>query len=118
MKDLSLRQLFDFYVDTARWCTSDLPYSSQKEIEYNLLEQFAADVWTFFHDANLRKLHDEGLISNEAMSLSQEIRKLWLELEPTVQATSWSAAALATDQRWAVLFSRCGKLLSQLRADG
>jgi hypothetical protein len=114
MKELSLDDLYECYANTTKRITSDLQTLSNEEIEYILFEQFCVDVWSFFHDDNLGKLHTAVMISDKAVLLSQNIRSLWLELEPTAQKTSWSTGALKNDPKWSKLLSMCSDLQSLL----
>jgi hypothetical protein len=66
-------------------------------------------VWSFLHESSLSKLLRAGLISDEMVTLSQEIRKRWLEL----QKRSWEIGEIKTSIVWRELFELCDRVKSK-----
>ncbi len=110
MSDISVDRLFELYYDAIKRCTSKITSLSDEEIEYNLYEEFDIAAISFFHVDSLTKLFTAGLINEEAKTISQEIRKVWIEL----QKDNWNIEEIKNDSSWKHLFSLCDKLLSQL----
>jgi len=110
VNSIQVQKLHELYIDTARQCFSGLTTLSDEEIEHRLFEEFDVGVHSFFHDDNLKELLKAGLIGQEAVLLSREIRKTWIELENT----NWTIGEIKTHSRWARFFSLCDQLLADL----
>ncbi len=110
MKKISDRELYDFYLDTFRHCTSKLLSLSDEEIGHELFEEFDAGAHSFLHGHNLARLYRKGYISREALQDSKEIRRKWIELHAPVP----SIAEIKSSNRWRDLFEHCDKLLRKL----
>lgn len=86
----------------------------EKEIEYNLFEEFDVGAHSFLHATSLDKLRQADLINDEALRASKEIRRMWLEL----QDSSWTTEEIKVDAKWRNLFSLCDRLLRILKRPG
>lgn len=110
MKSVTIEQLHELFCDAATHCTSEVLLQSDDEIEHHLFEEFDVGVHSYFHDENLKKLVDAGMISKEVVLASQEIRKAWIELE----SMNWTLGEVKSHPRWKRLFSLCDGLLVHL----
>lgn len=110
MNKITIEQLHELYVDTAKRCSSEITALSDEEIEYNLFEEFDVGVRSFFHDDNLHKLLDGGMITKEIVLLSRDIRSRWIELNET----NWTISVIKSNPSWNQLFSSCDKLIALL----
>lgn len=110
MNQISIDQLYELFVDTAKRCSSATASLSGEEIEYNLFEEFDVGVRSFFHDDNLSKLVEAGMIGTEAIPISQEIRSRWIELEES----NWTIDEVRNHPEWRRLFALGDSLLALL----
>ena len=110
MNKITNKQLFDLYVDTANRCSSDVKLLTDEEIEYNIFKEFDVGVMSFFHDDNLNKIIDEGVIKKEAFQISKEIRNRWIELDKN----NWTINEIKSHPVWNSLFFSCDRLIALL----
>ena len=80
MNAIPVETLYELFVDTAKRCSSEIVSLGDEEIEYNLFEEFDVGVRSFFHDDNLTKLVEAGMIRKEAVTICQGIRSKGIEL--------------------------------------
>lgn len=99
------------FIDTASRGSSRIFSLSDEEIEYDLFEEFDVGVSTFFHDDNVNKLVEAGLIDKDALPICRGIRKRWIELE----SRKWKVGEIKCDPQWKRLFSACDQLLKLTR---
>jgi hypothetical protein len=112
VNEITTEQLYDLYLDTARKCTSRINSMSDEDIEYNLYEEFDIGVLSFFHTDSLSRLFDAGKISEKTVSLSKEIREIWIEL----QTKKWEINEIKKDSDWQKLFLLCDELVLLLKS--
>lgn len=110
MNAITTKQLYEQFVDTAKRCSSGIVSLSDEEIEFNLFEEFDVGVRSFFHDDNLIKLAEAGMLSEEAVPVCQRIRSKWIELDEC----NWTIAEIKDHPDWKSLFSACDTLLELL----
>ena len=110
MNEKEIERLYAMYLDTAKRCSSDILTLDQEEIEYNLFEEFDVGVRSFFHDVNLGRLLEAGMIDAEAAQISRELRRQWLVLDDT----RWTIKEIKSHPDWKRLFSSCDRLLAVL----
>ena len=79
-------------------------------MENNLFKEFDVAAISFLNDHSLTRLLSAGLINENVMAISQEVRKVWIEL----QNDNWTIAEARNDQHWKYLFSLCDELLKLL----
>lgn len=114
MNEISIDRLYEFYYDAIERCTSKTTSLSDEEIEYNLYEEFDVAAISFLHDDSLARLFAAKLIGEKAIAMSQDIRKVWIEL----QKDNWTTEEIRNEPRWKSLFSLCDELLTLLPRHG
>jgi hypothetical protein len=97
MNKISIDRLMELYVDTISKCGTYLLSEEDIIIEYNIFEEFDTGVISFLHTDSLQRLNEEGLISNEIMYKSIELRDLVLELQ---QGDKWNINAVRNSIEW------------------
>jgi hypothetical protein len=114
MKEISVAQLYGLYLDTLGRCGSDLRHQSDEVIEHQLFEEFDVGAHSFLHEDNLIKLRRDGYIDDQMLSMSKEVRRLWLTLEKK----AWTISEIKTTREWQALFELCDRLrlIAQKRA--
>jgi hypothetical protein len=109
------RELFEDYVDTVERCTSDVLTLSEEDLLCNLFEEFATSVWSFFHEDNLKILRDAGLIDDDMVALSKEVRTRWLALEAFYENRPCTIEEIKSKAEWQELFRLCDQLKLKLK---
>lgn len=112
MRDISPRQLYEFYLDALQRCTSDLLNRDDEDIEYELFEEFDIGAHSFLHEANLLRLREAGYIDDEVMRASNAVRAKWLEL----QESGRSIHEIRTREGWRELFRMCDAIRMKLNS--
>ncbi len=111
MNEITLEQLYELYLETAAKCNSQVIMLENCELEYKLFEEFDIDVTSYFHQDSLQKLFTAGNINSEAVSLSEEIRRIWFRLS----TETWTADQIRTVPDWKQFFAVGDELNSLLR---
>ena len=106
MPEIPVSELYEFYLDTVRRCTSNLRNRTDEEIAYDLFEEFDVGAWSFLHDGSLEKLRHAGYIDDEMVAASKRLRERWLAL----QNRSWTIEEIRTRKEWQELFDLCDRL--------
>ena len=106
MNQISVERLYELYLDTSKRCLSCVCNQSDENLGYDLFEQFDVGVTSDFHDDSLQRLHNAGMISHEAVVISQNIRKFWFDLDPY----SYELNEIRSHPKWKQLFSMCDAL--------
>jgi hypothetical protein len=106
MKEISILELYQLYVDTIGRGTSHLRQEGDEQIAYNLFEEFDIGAHSFLHENSLVRLHDAGYIDDEAVALSKALRERWIAF----QSKSWTFADIKTKKEWQELFELCDRL--------
>jgi len=78
---ISLEERYENFKSTIEECGSYLLREADNVIEYNLFEEFSVDVVSFLHEDTLNLLLDEGMIDNDILEKSNELRNNYLQLE-------------------------------------
>lgn len=107
MKSLTLKELYEYYIDTLNKCGSFLLNENDEYIEYNIFEEFDIGIVSFFHEESLEKLFEGGFININQMKYSLELRRLVFELQNN---NLWNIKALRTSEEWRKVLSICDKL--------
>jgi len=103
MKEISLAELYEYYLDTVGRCTSALLHQSDEDIGYNLFEEFDVGAQSFLHEDNLAKLYEAGYIDEETLAVSKGVRVRWFAL----QSRSWTIEEIKSSMEWRELFGLC-----------
>ncbi len=88
---ISLEERYENFKKTIQECGSYLLTESDDIIKYNLFEEFSTDVISFLHEDTLKLFLDEGMIDNDILEKSIELRKSFLQLEKNVELLSVEA---------------------------
>lgn len=95
---ISLEEKYENFKKTIQECGSYLLTASDDTIKHNLFEEFSIDVISFLHEDTLNLFLDEGMIDNDILEKSIELRKSFLQLEKNVELLS--AEAVRTFEEW------------------
>ncbi len=104
MIKISAAELYELFLDTVGRCTPALREQTDELIVYNLSEEFDVGAWSFLHEYSLSRLYAAGLIDEETVELSKEVRRRWLSLK---DQKDWSIAEIKSNQDWDELFRLC-----------
>jgi hypothetical protein len=100
MNPISMEDRYEQYLDTAGRCGSSVRLLSDEDLVYLLFERFGPGVVADFHENSLNQLFDAGLIDDEAVRISMEIRREWFALG---HHSKWPHD-IRTDSRWNRIF--------------
>ncbi|WP_441885861.1 hypothetical protein [Paenibacillus sp. 2TAB26] len=95
MQDPSVNELMSYYVDSLEDC--GLLTADESEIESRIFEEFNIGAITFLHNINLMKLKEAGLINDQIMNQSAELRKKFLSLQ---NSDKWDAKSVKSESEW------------------
>lgn len=97
VEEISITKLMELYLDTIQNCGTYLLSVEDEVIEYNIFEEFDIGVVSFLHRDNLLKLRNSGLISDEVMEKSSELRNLVIGLQET---NKWNVEEVRNSSDW------------------
>ena len=97
IKDITVSELFQFYMDTLKKCGIYLLSAENKVIEYNIFEEFDIGLVSFFHKNSLLRLVSGGFINCEVMEKSLKLRCLVNQLQ---QSDDWNVGAVKKSSAW------------------
>ena len=80
-KMISLEKRYENFKSTIEECGSYLLLEDDDTIKHNLFEEFSIDISSFLHEDTLNLFLDEGMIDNDILEKSIELRNAYLELE-------------------------------------
>ncbi|MCY2965978.1 MAG: hypothetical protein NT069_20495 [Planctomycetota bacterium] len=106
MTEITMRELYDLYVDTLERCSSIVRSLPDEELLCNLFEEFDVQARSYLHEVSLTKLHDAGVIDDAMVERSKEIRRRWIALE----CQKWTTEQIRCDSEWDALFTLCDSL--------
>ncbi|WP_379142988.1 hypothetical protein [Paenibacillus sp. sgz500992] len=112
MKNISLEELMEMYVDTLSKCGTYLLSADDTIIGYNIFEEFDTGVISFFHTASLQKLNDAGLITEEIMEKSAALRSLVLELQ---KGDKWNINSVRNSIEWRKILDVADEIKENIR---
>lgn len=96
-EEIKVAKLMELYLDTLQKSGLYLLNEDDEVIEYNIFEEFDIGVISFLHIDNLKKLESSGLISNEVLEKSSELRGKVINLQ---QSEKWSIEGLRSSSEW------------------
>ena len=88
---ISLEEKYENFKRTIQECGSYLLTESDDTVKHNLFEEFPIDVISFLYEDTLNLFLDEGIIDNEILEKSIELRNLFLQLEKNAELLSVEA---------------------------
>lgn len=95
---ISLEKRYENYKKTIQECGSYLLTESDDIIKHNLFEEFSVDVISFLHEDTLNLFLDEGMIDDDILEKSIELRNSFMQLEKNVELLS--VEAVRTFEEW------------------
>lgn len=95
---ISLEERYKNFKDTIEECGSYLLLEDDDTIKHNLFEEFSVDVISFLHEDTLNLFMDEGMIDNDILEKSIELRNSFIQLEK--KAELLSIEAVKTFDEW------------------
>ena len=88
---ISLEEKYENFKRTIQECGSYLLAESDDTVKHNLFEEFPIDVISFLYEDTLNLFLNEGMIDNEILEKSIELRNLFLQLEKNAELLSVEA---------------------------
>lgn len=88
---ISLEEKYENFKRTIQECGSYLLTESDDTVKHNLFEEFSIDVISFLHEETLNLFLDEGMIDNDTLEKSIELRNSFLQLEKNAELLSVEA---------------------------
>ena len=95
---VSLEEKYENFKKTIQECGSYLLTESDDTIKHNLFEEFSIDAISFLHEDTLNLLLDEGMINDDILEKSIELRNSFMQLDKNVELRS--VEAVRTFQEW------------------
>ena len=95
---ISLEERYENFKKTIQECGSYLLTESDDTIKHNLFEEFSLDVISFLHEDTLNLFLDEGMIDDDILKKSIELRNSFMQLEKNVELLS--VEAVRTFEEW------------------
>ena len=95
---ISLEERYENFRKTIQECGSYLLTESDDTIKHNLFKEFSIDVISFLHEDTLNLLLDEGMINDDILEKSIELRNSFIQLEKNVELLS--VEAVRTVEEW------------------
>ena len=95
---ISLEERYQNFKKTIQECGSYLLTESDDTIKHNLFEEFSIDVISFLHEDTLNLFLDEGMIDDDILEKSIELRNSFMQLEKNVELLS--VEAVRTFEEW------------------
>ncbi len=111
MKELSIYEQYDFYVDSFNHIGTFLLSSDLEDIEYCIFEEFDSDCTSFFHKNTLSALLAGNLISENVFFMSLDLAAKFKSLENT---PLWNAMSVKSDIHWLEILTLADKIKSLL----
>ena len=95
---ISLEERYENFKKTIQECGSYLLTEDDDTIKHNLFEEFSIDVISFLHEDTLNLFLDEGMIDDDILEKSIELRNSFMQLEKNVELLS--VEAVRTFEDW------------------
>lgn len=105
---ISLEERYENFKKTIQECGSYLLTESDDTIKHNLFEEFSIDVISFLHEDTLNLFLDEGMIDDDILEKSIELRNSFMQLEKNVELLS--VEAVRTVEEWKRLLRRSDEI--------
>ena len=112
MRQLTVGERFKTYFDTLNRCGVFLLNSSDRDIEYNIFEEFDIGVVSFLHDNNLSLFEEEGIIDEDIFLRSQDLRKHVMSLQNT---ELWNVKSVKNSKEWLAIMKMSDEIRSLIK---
>ncbi len=113
MRTNSEQELLEVYIDTLERCTPAIRNCTDEEMLCFLFEDFSVEAWTYLHEDNVARLQAAGLIDEQMVQESKEIRERWLRLEEKwlrLDPQTLPMYEIRHGREWSELFDLCESL--------
>ncbi|MBN2693087.1 hypothetical protein JXR93_00365 [bacterium] len=107
MKEITEKELFEYYNDTLERCGIYLLSADSETIEYNIYEEFDIGVQTFLYIDVLNRFYQSGLISLEKLNKSLLLREKTLKLR---DLDEWDFEKFKTSKEWREIMILCDEI--------
>ncbi len=107
MKEISLSELNDLFVDTLKKCNTSIFDKPDEIVENEVLEDFDIGIRSFMHDNTLQKLYDNKYINDEILILSKELREKAL----AIPENEWSIEEIRNSSKWKKVMDLSDRIL-------
>ena len=97
-KMISLEKRYENFKSTIEECGSYLLLEDDDTIKHNLFEEFSIDAISFLHEDTLNLLLNEGMIDEDILEKSIELRNSFMQLDKNVELRS--VEAVRTFEEW------------------
>ncbi|MDE6357097.1 MAG: hypothetical protein K2L15_00740, partial [Eubacteriales bacterium] len=97
MKEITVYELFDLYIDTLEYCGEYTAHLSDELIGYYIFEEFIVGIVSFLYKDSLDRLLDNDLIAEEAYFDSKKLREYVLGIVGTYE---WNISILKNSSKW------------------
>lgn len=94
---ITLEERYENFKNAIEECGSYLLLEDDDTIKHNLFEEFSVDVVSFLHEDTLNLFVDEGMIDNDIMEKSIELRNSFMKLEKKPEVMSVEAVKTYDD---------------------
>ena len=95
---ISLEKRYENFKSTIEECGSYLLLEDDDTIKHNLFEEFSIDAISFLHEDTLNLLLNEGMIDEDILEKSIELRNSFMQLDKNVELRS--VEAVRTFEEW------------------
>lgn len=95
---ISLEKRYENFKSTIEECGSYLLLEDDDTIKHNLFEEFSIDAISFLHEDTLNLLLNEGMIDDDILEKSIELRNSFMQLDKNVELRS--VEAVRTFEEW------------------
>ncbi len=109
---ISLAKRYENFKKTIQECGSYLLSENDDVIKYNLFEEFSVDVISFLHYDTLKLFLDEGMIDNDILKKSIELRNLFIQLEKNTDLFNVRSVKMCDD--WKNLLEKSDEIKKML----
>lgn len=105
---ISLEERYENFKKTIQECGSYLLTESDDTIKYNLFEEFSIDGISFLHEDTLNLFLNEGMIDDDILEESIELRNLFMQLEKNEELPS--VEVVRTSEEWKRLLRKSDEI--------
>lgn len=108
---METKNLYDYFLDTLSHCGSFIFNLSERDIEYEIFEEFDIGVISFLHEDALNQLINSKLITFHIYNNCLILRKKVLELQ---ELDLWKIELIKTNERWKEIIILCDEIKKDL----
>ena len=105
---ISLEKRYENFKSTIEECGSYLLLEDDDTIKHNLFEEFSIDGISFLHEDTLNLFLNEGMIDDDILEESIELRNLFMQLEKNEELPS--VEVVRTSEEWKRLLRKSDEI--------